>query len=189
MHTIEPFYSWLRLYDAVKDKRSPFYGLRQSRTTCRNTIYNYYIHPAWDEFGSSTLYLKLLYVSYDEGFAFIELMGEWNDVLHNDIMYLKRNIIDILIGQGVNKYVLVGDNILDFHRDTNDYYEEWYDETEDGWIVALNFREHVQIEFQRARLDRYMIFGGRFNEIPWRTQKPKTLFRMLDDMIMKRLNP
>jgi hypothetical protein len=156
---------------------------------CRNTIYNYYIHPDWDEFGSSTLYLKVLYVSYTESYCVIELFGEWNDILHNDIMYLKRNIVDVMMSQGIQKFILIGENILDFHRDVRDYYEEWFDELEDGWIAALNFREHVLHEFKQARLDNYIVFGGRFNEIPWRTQKPKVLFGLIDEMMRKYLNP
>ena len=60
-------------------------------------IYNFLLHPQWDEFGSLTLYLKVLYADYDKGFCIIELIGEWNDAIYNDIMILKREIIDLML--------------------------------------------------------------------------------------------
>ena len=27
-----------------------------------NTIYNFYIHPQWDDIGSETIYIKILFV-------------------------------------------------------------------------------------------------------------------------------
>ncbi len=61
------------------------FGIRN----CTQTIYNYYIHPQWDDFGSRTLYLKVLLADYDEQYVIIELFGEWNDAIENDIMNLK----------------------------------------------------------------------------------------------------
>ena len=54
-----------------------FYGRQYDEFKFTNKIYNYFIHPQWDDFGSATLYAKILYVEYDEGYAVIELMGEW----------------------------------------------------------------------------------------------------------------
>ncbi len=36
------------------------------------------------------MYLKVLMADYDEHYAIIELIGEWNDAIENDIMELKR---------------------------------------------------------------------------------------------------
>jgi len=189
MHTIEPFYSWRHLYIASDDRNSPFYGRQYSEFEFTHAIYNYVIHPQWDEIGSSTLYIKILYVNYDTGFAIIEMLGEWNDTLHNDIMYLKRNIADVLIAEGVTKFILIGENVYNFHSAEDDYYQEWFDDIEEGWIVALNFREHVIKEFSRARIDYYLAFGGRFDHFNWRGFDPNQLYRVIETLIMKRLNP
>src|SRR6185436_15460487 len=125
MHDIEPYFQWIDAYVAADDKRSPLYGRVYDEFEFTNTIYNYYIHPQWDEFGSSTLYLKILYVDYFDKTAIIELIGEWNDCLHNDIMFLKREVIDSLTYNGINKFVLIGENVLNFHAGDDDYYEEW----------------------------------------------------------------
>src|SRR5690606_9452360 len=103
---IEPYYSWRDNYVASDDKRSPFYRRIYSEFEFTDSVYNYLIHPQWDNFGSSTLFLKILYSDYDEGFTIIELIGEWNDALHNDIMILKRDIIEHLITEGINKFIL-----------------------------------------------------------------------------------
>jgi len=94
MHDIEPFYNWRHLYEAEEDPRSPFYGKEYSEMYFTDTIYNYVIHPQWDFIGSPTLYIKILFVDYEQGTAVIELLGEWNDAVHNDIMFLKREIAD-----------------------------------------------------------------------------------------------
>ncbi|MFC2101272.1 hypothetical protein ACFLRZ_05525, partial [Bacteroidota bacterium] len=96
MHNIEPFYLWQNYYNAAEDDKSPFYGRTYSEFEFSNTIYNYYIHPQWDEIGSETLYVKILFVNYEQTYCIIELIGEWNDALHNDIMLFKRNVLEIL---------------------------------------------------------------------------------------------
>ena len=94
MQELEPFYNWRHLYQAENDERSPFFGREYSELYYTNTIYNFYIHPQWDEFGSNTLFLKVLYCDYDNQVAIIEFIGEWNDAINNDIMSLKREVID-----------------------------------------------------------------------------------------------
>ena len=100
MHDIEPYYKWRERYIAAEDDQSPFFGQQYDEFQYSNKIYNYFIHPQWDEFGSATLYAKVLMADYDEHYAIIEFIGEWNDCLTNDIMHLKRNVIDAMIRQG-----------------------------------------------------------------------------------------
>jgi len=187
MHGIEPFYHWQSLYIAAEDQRSPFYGREYSEFEFSNTIYNYFIHPQWDEFGSNTLYLKILYVNYDRHFCIIELLGEWNDILYNDIMHLYRNVIEELMAEDICYFILIGENVLEFHSDSADYYEEWFDNLGDGWIIGLNFREHVTHEFTESGIDYYLGFGGRFNQLTWRKYNPEQLFGIVDKMMTKRL--
>jgi len=187
MHTIEPYYNWREIYQAEDDPLSPFYGRQYSEFEYSNTIYNYYIHPQWDEIGSPTLFIKLLYADYSGGHAIIELLGEWNDCINNDIMYLKRDIVDVLIANGVNKFILLGENVLNFHYSDESYYEEWFDDIDDGWIVMLNFRDHILKEMKRARIDYYMVAGGGFNEFSWRKYTPERLVEAVSGMVVKRL--
>src|SRR5215470_5402946 len=123
MHEIEPFYNWRHLYTAEEDARSPFYGRTYSEFEYSQTVYNYYIHPQWDEFGSRTLYMKILYTDYDQHFTIIELIGEWNDAIENDIMTLKRDIVDDMMYEGIAKFILITENVLNFHSGDKDYYE------------------------------------------------------------------
>jgi hypothetical protein len=187
MQDIEPYYRWRDLYIASEDEQSPFYGREYSEFEYTNTIYNYYIHPQWDDFGSATLYMKVLFVDYDKGFAIIEFIGEWNDCINNDIMTLKRDIIDPMIGQGIDKFVLIGENVLNFHASDDCYYQEWFEDIGDGWVVALNFREHVLSEFSRNNLDYYFIYGGELNEMSWRVFNPQQLLGKVEQVISRRL--
>ena len=125
MHTIEPHHNWRNLYIASEDERSPFYGKSYNVFEFTQVIYDHVIHPQWDYFGTPSLYLKVIYAYYDEGFAVIELFGEWNDCINNDIMFLKRQVVEPLMENGVNKFILVGENVLNFHASDECYYEEW----------------------------------------------------------------
>lgn len=189
MHTIEPYYNWRNFYIASEDDRSPFYGREYSEFEFTNKVYNYLIHPQWDDFGSETLYLKILFADYHLAFAVIELLGEWNDLLYNDIMFLKREVIEVLMEAGINKFILIGENVLNFHSSGDDYYQEWFEEVEDGWIVCINFRKHLIDEFIRSGIDYYLAFGGQFDQIPWRTLLPRQLYELISTIIMRRLNP
>jgi hypothetical protein len=183
---IEPYDNWRYLYTSEEDVRSPFYGREYSEFEFTQTIYNYYIHPQWDYFGSSTLYLKILMVDYAEKYAIIELIGEWNDAIENDIMTLKRDVIDKLIAEGVTKYILIAENVLNFHSSDDSYYEEWFNDITDegGWVICLNMPEQTQYDFKKAHLNHYI----ELMEYPqWRTLKPDVLFTQLDNIFVKRL--
>ena len=75
MHDIEPYYSWLKYYNSSEDENSPYYGKEYNYDVYSETIYNYYINPAWDYMVSDTLYLKILYVDYIQEFIIIEFIG------------------------------------------------------------------------------------------------------------------
>ena len=188
MHQIEPFFNWRHLYIAEDDDRSVFFGREHSEVEFTNHIYNFVIHPQWDDIGSETLFLKLLFVDYDEGYCIIEFIGEWNDAIGNDIMLLKRDLAEDLMYYGINKFILIGENVLNFHSGDDSYYEEWFDELDqDGWIVLINFREHVLKEMNAANLDYYMLSGGELNEMNWRRFSPGQLFGNILKIISKRL--
>lgn len=188
MHDLEPYFNWRNHYTAEDDPQSPFYGRIYSEFEFTDKIYDHLIHPQWDNIGSSTLFLKLLYAEYNIGYCVIELIGEWNDTLYNDIMTLKRNIIDHLIDEGINKFILIGENVLNFHSSDDSYYEEWFEDIEDGWIAMLNFRDHVLDDFAQENIDQYFVYGGKLNHFSWRTHEPAQLFAKVEDQIAKRLD-
>ena len=189
MHTIEPYYRWKEYYDSVEDPYSPFFKQAYSEFSFTSAIYDHFIHPQWDNMGSPTLFLKILFADYDESIATIELIGEWNDCLHNDIMTFKRDVVEHMMLQGIKKFILIGENVLNFHPSDDCYYEEWFEEVEDedGWIVLLNFREHVLKEFQNANVDSYFVLGGKLNDISWRTLNPRHFCQVISGMVQKRL--
>ena len=188
MHQIEPFYRWLKYYNGADDPNSPYEGAQYNADLYSETIYGYYIDPHWDSIGSETLYIKILYIDYDRGFIIIEFMGEWNDALNNDIMHLKRNIVDFFNSYDIRKYLLIGENILNFHGSDDSYYEEWFEDMEEGWITGLNFRDFVQEEMKNFNVDSYINFGGDLDVVNWRTLKPLQLFQRIDDIISRRID-
>ncbi len=187
MHYVEPHYNWRGYYIASEDPSSPFYGREYSEFEFNNSIYNFYIHPQWDTIGSPTLFIKILFTDYETGFVIIELLGEWNDAIENDIMILKRDIIEPIMEQGITKFILIGENVLNFHYSDDCYYEEWFDEVEDGWIAMVNFHEHVITEFERANIDHYFLMGGELEEIEWRTYLPQQFFDKVSSLVNNRI--
>ena len=188
MQDIEPYYAWQDLYVAAEDELSPLHGIVNNEFVYSNTIYNFYIHPQWDDFGSNTLYLKILYADYERRFAVIEFIGEWNDALYNDIMFLKREIAEPMMRNGIHKFILVGENVLNFHGSDDCYYEEWFQDVDDGWIAAINFLPHVLQEFSRFNIDSYLVTGGELDALNWRTFNPMDLFQRVEAIISRRLN-
>ena len=180
MHDIEPHYLWREHYTSERDERSPFFGRVYSEFTYTNKVYNYFLHPQWDDFGSQTLYGKQLYADYGEGYALVELIGEWNDLLYNDIKFLKEEVVDPLLEAGVSRFVLFCEHVLNFHGDDNCYYEEWVEEARErgGWVALVNTLPHVEDELREAMVDHYVYFGEGFSAVPWRPRKPKQIVRL-----------
>lgn len=189
MHEIEPYYNWLKYYDSSFDERSPFFGKEYNHDLYQDTIYGYYIHPAWDSFESETLYLKILFANYQQGFAIIEFIGEWNDAINNDSMLLKRNFIEVLLKEGITKFILIGENLLNFHGSDDSYYEEWFEEVEDhqGWIAAVSFPVFIQDEQRKFGIDHYVNMGGTLQIEHWRTLHPQRFYELVNSLIQRRI--
>lgn len=189
MHEIEPYFNWRQYYVAEEDLRSPFHGTEHSEMEFTHAIYDHAIHPQWDYIGSSTLYVKVLYADYDTGHVVIELIGEWNDVLHNDSMYLKRNVAEAMLEEGLHKFILIGENVLNHHPGEDDYYAEWFEEAMDagGWIALVNFLPHVRADLQAADLDQYLVMGGKLDKMAWRAMQPEQFCALVDAQVTKRL--
>jgi hypothetical protein len=117
----------------------------------------------------------------------IELIGEWNDAIENDIMMLKREIGDELMKKGISKFIFIAENVLNFHSSDNEYYREWYDEVsdEEGWIIILNMPAATQQDFIKKKLPYYM----ELMELPeWRSYKPYHLFTKIDTELRQRIS-
>ncbi len=185
MHDIEPHFKWRNNYIASEDTKSPFFDRVNSEFSYTNKIYNYFIHPQWDEFGSPTLYAKILFVDYEEHFAIIEFIGEWNDAISNDIMFLKRKIGEALLEEGVSKFILICENVLNFHASDDCYYEEWAEECreEEGWICMINTLEHVSDEMKMINLQHYINFGENYNNVNWRPHTPQNFFKAIEALV------
>ena len=182
MHDIEPHHLWRDNYISAEDERSPHFGRVYDEFKFTQKVYNYFIHPQWDEFGSSTLYGKILFADYDEGFAFIELIGEWNDCITNDVLFLKQNIIDELVRHGIHRHILVLDHVLNFHGSDNSYYEEWYEDIAEnqGYICFINGLDHVIEEMKGSQIDHYANFSNDLQIPNWRSYKPKSLVAKIE---------
>ncbi len=179
MHTIEPFYLWRSKYLANQDERSPFFEYENSEVFYTHAIYDHVIHPQWDDFGSETLFMKQLYADYSLGFTILEFIGEWNDLLSNDCMILYRDVIEEMIDQGIDKFILIGENVFNFHADIPDYYQEWYENIPNGFIVSTGWLPHVYDELEKYNLLPY--FNPMKGLEGWRTKGPLALFSYVKD--------
>jgi hypothetical protein len=78
--------------------------------------------------------------------------------------------------------------VLNFHTSDDSYYEEWFEDVEDGWIAALNFQEHVLQEFRDENLDYYINFGGELDNMIWRKLSPMQVFNQVKSILEFRLS-
>jgi hypothetical protein len=185
MHTIEPFFLWRDDYIASEDENSPFFGREYSEFYFDKQVYNYLIHPQWDEFNSETLYLKTLYVDYDHNYCIIEMIGEWNDTLNNDISTLLDFVVYPMMEKGVHKFIFIGENVYNFHGSDDCYYEEWVEEIDEkeGFISFVNFLPHVYDEMDAHDIHHHVYLGNIFSNIPWRPMKPAMLYSFISQKI------
>ncbi|MFT5723988.1 MAG: hypothetical protein ACI9JN_001105 [Bacteroidia bacterium] len=188
MHQIEPHFLWRHVYKASSDPNSPFYKTQHSQFEFTNKIYNYLVHPQWDFFGSETLLTKILFVDYEEKYAIIEMIGEWNDTIHNDIAIFKREVIDEMVDLGIEKFIILGENVLNFHASDDAYYQEWWEDTPGGWVSFLNFRDHILQEMEEAGIDTFIKLEEEDESTwNWKAKKPEELFEAVDQTMMKAL--
>lgn len=74
--------------------------------------------------------------------------------------------------------------MLNFHSSDDSYYEEWYEDLEnEGWIMLINFRQHVLDEMKRSRLHHYLIWSDTLNDVFWRKTTPHILFSALNEFL------
>lgn len=185
MHNIEPYYNWIDIYSASADDRSPFFEREYSEFVFTDKVYNHLIHPQWDSIGSPTLFVKLLFADYDEQFCIIELFGEWNDCIENDIMTLIHELLEPLAVEGIEKFILIGENVLNFHGSDDEYYMDWNDHNSEGWVCLLNFRTHVLEEMTQQNIDSYWLTGGALNQMEWRKLKPAQIVSTIEETTNK----
>jgi hypothetical protein len=101
-------------------------------------------------------------------------------------MELKREIIDHLSKKGISKFILICENVLNFHSSDKEYYQEWYDDVSDenGWIVALNMPQQTQQDFRQKKLHYFIELMEIDN---WRNFKPGHLFEKINVELSNRL--
>jgi hypothetical protein len=101
-------------------------------------------------------------------------------------MTLKRDVIDKFEYEGIKKFILIAENVLNFHSGDKDYYQEWHEDVtdENGWIVCLNMPEATQYDFKKAKINYYIELMALSN---WRTYRPFHLFKKIDDEMTRRL--
>ncbi len=188
MHEIEPFYGWLGHYENEADENSPFQNAEHSAFVLDKGVYEYLAHPLWDDIGSDGLLVKILYAHYEDGYAIVELFGVWNDLIQNDYRLLAENCLTYLVDAGINKFILVMENILNIYLDADDYYEALQEELEDGWICLLRPRAHVVEEIEQYEIGRYFFWSDELDALNWRKLKPWELYRVVDNKMQLLLN-
>jgi hypothetical protein len=86
----------------------------------------------------------------------------------------------------IYKFILIGENVFNFHNGDRDYYEELYEELSDenGWAVMINLHQASQHDFLLKKLNRYIELME-FEK--WRTYKPEDFFLLIDKKLGDRL--
>jgi len=188
LHDLEPYYGWLSLYSTHTDPNSPFHEVEHNQFYYDRSINNIPAHPQWDTIGSESLLLKILYANYLQGYAIIELFGEWNDLFDNDFKLLAENCLTFLIDAGIKKFILLCENVFHVYLDADDYYQALSEELEDeGWVFLLRARPNVLAEFEAYGISSYFMWSPTFDELRWRKLKPTQLYQLIDASMQKLL--
>jgi len=186
-HEIEPFYGWLNLYNHEIDPNSPFHEVEHNMFYYDRSVNQMPAHPLWDTIGSESLLIKILYAQYDEGYAIIELFGEWNDLYENDYKLLAENCLTYLLDCGINKFILICENVFHAYFETDDYYDALQEELEEGWIALVKPRQTVIEELDAYNLTHYFYQSPLLDNLQWRKLKPFQLFELIESRVTKLL--
>ena len=187
LHHIEPFYGWLKWYSHDQDECSPFHQVEHNLFYFDRSVNRIPAHPLWDDIGSESLLVKILYADYDQGFAIIELFGEWNDLFENDYKLLAENCLTYLIDHGIQKFILLCENVFHAYFQSDDYYQALQEELEEGWVCLLRPREEVWEDMQSYGITSYFYRSPILDEFPWRRLKPHQLFQLVESRMNKLL--
>ena len=176
---IEPFYGWLNYYSHEHDERSPFHDVEHNLFEFDRSINRIPAHPLWDDFGSESLLVKILYADYQRGYAILELFGEWNDLYDNDFKLLAENCLTYLMDHGSSQFVLICENVFHAYFESDDYYQAVQEELEDGWICAIRLRDDVKEEMEHYGLNHYIFWSPVLDEVSWRKLKPPQVYQLV----------
>ncbi len=185
MHEVEPHYGWLKYYTNEDDPNSPFQDVVHNELFYDRQVYQYLAHPLWDSIGSEGLLVKILAADYEKSYAIIELFGVWNDLLENDFRLLLENCLEPLLAAGIQRFVLVLENVLNIYLDSDDYYEALQEALEDGWVCLLRAREHVRREITEHQLDAYFFWSDDIDALPWRKTTPVKLYQAVQSRMLR----
>ncbi len=188
LHYIEPFYGWLNLYSHEHDECSPFHQVEHNQFYFDRSINRIPAHPLWDDIGSESLLIKILYADYQAGYAVIELFGEWNDLFDNDFKLLVENCLTYLMDHGIKRFVLICENVFHIYPDGDDYYQALQEELEEGWICILRARKEVWQEMLDYQIGSYFYQSPVLDELEWRKLKPFQLFYFVESRMRQLLN-
>ncbi|MCS6904502.1 MAG: hypothetical protein RML72_00845 [Bacteroidia bacterium] len=181
---IEPFYGWLHLYNHKMDANSPFHDVEHNLFEYDRKIYTFNAHPLWDSIESESLLIKILFTDYEKGYTIIEFLGEWNDLFDNDFKLLCQNCLELLQREGINKFILILENVFHAYLDIDDYYQDFWESIEEGgWMFLLRARENVLAEFENYNLGQYFYWSKSLDSIHWRKLKPWELYQIIQKSI------
>lgn len=187
--SIEPYYGWRHIYNNDLDAASPFHEVEHNLFAYDRRIYTFNAHPQWETIESESLLVKILYANYERGCAIIELLGEWNDLFQNDFKLLCENCLTFLSDAGVDKFILICENVFNAYLDADDYYEAFGDEIEEGWMCLFRARPNVLEEFDRYNISQYFYWNPQFDGLRWRKLKPWALFQLVEESMRRALKP
>lgn len=181
---IEPYYGWLHQYSHDTDERSPFHDVEHNLFAYDRAIYTFPAHPLWDSIGSENLLVKILYADYDSGYAILELLGEWNDLHENDFRLLYDNCLAVMATEGIERFILIAENVFNVWLDQDDYYDALAEELgAEGWLCLLRARPHVKQEFEQYGISRYFYWSQELDDIAWRKTKPQQLYQLVQQRL------
>ncbi|MEM6801348.1 MAG: hypothetical protein AAF696_08080, partial [Bacteroidota bacterium] len=98
-----------------------------------------------------------------------------------------ENCLTYLIDQGINKYILICENVFHIYLEEDDYYRAVEEELEDGWIFALRLRKELKDEMRDYGIAPYIYWSEKLDTVNWRSLKPAQLYKLIYSMLHKLL--
>jgi len=105
----------------------------------------------------------------------------------NDYKLLAENCLTFLLDHGINRFILICENVFHAYFETDDYYEALQEELDEGWITLVRPRQNVLEELASYNLSHYFYHSPMLDELNWRKFKPYQLFALIESRITRLL--
>jgi hypothetical protein len=108
-------------------------------------------------------------------------------LFENDFKLFTENCLLAFTAAGIDKFILICENVFNIYLENDEYYNAFQDEIPDGWIALIRARDAVLEEITRYGLSGVFYWTKELDLMSWRKMKPDDIFEKINVSMRKAL--